>query len=250
MKFSRRSALTALTALLLAACGESSAPSGPVIDDTGELGHAKGSDSAPVTIIEYASPTCGTCAYFHEEIRPTLMEEYVDTGKVQFVFREYALHGPDTPIYAFAYCAGEDKFLDIVDDLFANQNGVIDAAQNGVLLVALQTIGARHGIESQAQIEACISNRDITNRIADTHATGEAYNIPGTPAFVINGEMIPWTRLNSMDKFRDVLDPMLTDFVPAETAPSAPVDADEAPATEAVDAPAPDASGDASGSQD
>ena len=145
MKFSRRSALTALTALFLAACGGGNEPSGPVINDDGVLGHAKGSESAPVTIIEYASPTCGTCKYFHDEIQPTLMEEYVDTGKVKFVFREYALSGPDTPIYAFAYCAGEDKFLDIVDDLFANQDGVIAAAQNGVLMVALQTIGQRHG---------------------------------------------------------------------------------------------------------
>ena len=106
------------------------------------------------------------------------------------------------------------------------------------------------GIESQAQIEACLNNRAITNRIADTHATGEAYNIPGTPSFIVNGRMMRWAQLNSVDKFRATLDPLLVDFEPAaETPTEAPADATDAPADTVEDAAA-DANGGANGSQD
>jgi protein-disulfide isomerase len=131
--------------------------------------HVKGSESAPVTIIEYASPTCPACKYFHDDILPELTEKYVVTGKVKFVFREYPIHEPDVPAYVLAMCAGDGKFFDVMDDLFANQVGVVTAAQNGTLKGALQTIGKRHGIETTAQFDACMENRDYRTALADKY---------------------------------------------------------------------------------
>ena len=117
--FSRRTALAAISALALAACGNGdSAGNGPVIADTGELGHVKGAADAPVTLIEYASPTCPACKYWHDEIQPEIVRDYVDTGKVKFVFREFPLHQPDVPAYLVAMCAGEDKYFDVMAELF------------------------------------------------------------------------------------------------------------------------------------
>lgn len=206
MNFSRRTALAALSAFALAACGGEGASTGPVIKDSGELGHSIGSEDAPVLLIEYASPTCPACKYFHDQIQPTIMENYVETGKVRFVFREYPLHSPDVPAYLIAMCAGEDKYFDVLDDLFEHQSGIIYAAENGALPEALLTIGKRHGIEDEAAFNACQSNRTLRTRMADTYQTAEEYGVTGTPTFVVNGKMRQYTEMNSVERVTEVLD--------------------------------------------
>lgn len=188
---SRRFALLAVSALALAACGEagSAASTGgnAAADTNGELGHVKGSAEAPITIIEYASPTCPACKYFHDTVKPVLEENYISTGKVRFVFREYPLNEIDVAAYAMARCAGEDRFFDVLDDLFANQEGIRYAAQTGVVKTTLGAIGQRHGIADQAALDACLSNSDIRKALADTYATSEKWGVDGTPTFIING---------------------------------------------------------------
>ena len=209
MNFSRRTALAALSVFALAACGGSGGGSGPVIEDTGDLGHSIGSEDAPVQLIEYASPTCPACKYWHDEIHPVIMENYVETGKVRFIFREYPLHSPDVPAYLIAMCAGEEKYFDVLDDLFEHQSGVINAAENGVLPEALLTIGKRHGIEDEAAFNACQSNRALRNRMADTYQTAEQYGVTGTPTFVVNGQMRQYTEMNSVERVTEALDAAL-----------------------------------------
>ena len=208
---SRRTAFVALTALALAACGDSGASnaSGAVVVDNTQLGHSKGSEDAPVTLIEYASPTCPACKYWHDEIKPTVEADYIDTGKVLFVFREYPLHEPDVPAYLVALCAGEDKYFDVLDELFEYQTGIIDAARNGVLKAALQTIGERHGIEDEAAFDACMNNRSLRERMADIYQTSEKYGVTGTPTFVINGKTHQFAKMNSVEAVTSALDTAL-----------------------------------------
>lgn len=187
---SRRFALLAVSALALVACGAAgsgASPGGNTPDANGELGHVKGSADAPITIIEYASPTCPACKYFHDTVKPVLEENYISTGKVRFIFREYPLNEIDVAAYAMARCAGEDKFFDVLDDLFANQEGIRYAAQSGVVKTTLGAIGQRHGIADQAALDACLSNSDIRKALADTYATSEKWGVDGTPTFIING---------------------------------------------------------------
>ena len=103
---SRRLALVAVSALALVACGaansdgnktETPAAASSTVE-AGELGHIKGDKNAPITLIEYASPTCPACKYFHDSIMPEIEAKYIATGKVKFVFREFPIHGaPETP---------------------------------------------------------------------------------------------------------------------------------------------------------
>lgn len=189
----RRFAAVAFSALALAACGAAgggtSSPgngqTAPQIDSS--VGHVKGEANAPITIIEYASPTCPACKYFHETVKPALEEKFISTGKVQFIFREYPLNEIDVAAYAMARCAGEDKFFDVLDDLFANQDGIRYAAQNGVVKTTLATIGQRHGIADQAAFDACLSSSEIRKGLADTYATSEKWGVEGTPTFIIDG---------------------------------------------------------------
>lgn len=189
----RRFAAVAFSALALVACGAagggtSSAENGSAAVTTdGELGHVKGNVDAPLTIIEYASPTCPACKYFHDNVKPTIEEQFISTGKVKFVFREYPLNEIDVAAYAMARCAGEDKFFDVLDDLFANQDGVRYAAQNGVVKTTLGAIGQRHGIADKAAFDACLANGDIRKQLADVYATSEKWGVDGTPTFIIDG---------------------------------------------------------------
>lgn len=195
---SRRLALMVLPVLALAACGAANgdggkaagaASSGAAVAGT-ELGHFKGSPDAPLTLIEYASPTCPACKYFHEAILPTLQEKYISTGKLKYVLREYPLHGNvDIASFVLARCAGPDKFFDVVNDLFASQEGVVQAAQIGALSATLKTIGKRHGIETDEQFDACMKDPKLREDMSKVYQTAEKYNVGGTPTFVLDGKV-------------------------------------------------------------
>ena len=190
VNFSRRFAVLAVSALALAACGAANGTDAAAAGSGGPsstLGHTLGSEDAPITIIEYASPTCPACKYFHETVKPVLDENYITTGKVRFVFKDYPLNNVDVAAYAMARCAGEGQFFAVLDDLFANQDGIRAAASNGVVTAALTAIGQRHGIADAEALDACLNDRDIRQAIADTYATGEQYQVDGTPTFIING---------------------------------------------------------------
>src|SRR6202007_355378 len=82
---------------------------------------ALGSDSAPVTIIEYASMTCPHCAHFSETTFPELKKRYIDTGKVRFIFREFPFDKVAAAAFMLARCAGKDRYMAVVETLFAKQ---------------------------------------------------------------------------------------------------------------------------------
>ena len=86
---------------------------------------AMGNANAPVTIVEYASMTCGHCANFHNKILPVLKEKYIDTGKVRLVFREFPLDERAALASMMARCAGGDSSAPML--VAASQNLAEDA---------------------------------------------------------------------------------------------------------------------------
>ncbi len=193
----RRLALLALPVLALVACdeangagGKTSASASGAAGVSAELGHAKGAADAPITLIEYASPTCPACKYFHTEVLPKLDEKYIATGKLKYVLREYPLHGNvDIAAFVVARCAGPDKFFDVMDDLFANQEGVVQAAQIGALSATLKTIAKRHGIETDEAFDACMKEPKYREEMSKVYQSAEKYNVGGTPTFVLDGKV-------------------------------------------------------------
>ena len=81
-----------------------------------------GSAEAPITVVEYASMTCGHCANFHTKVFPALKEKYVDTGKVRFIMREFPLDNLAAAASMLARCAGEGKTFPFISVLFAKQD--------------------------------------------------------------------------------------------------------------------------------
>ncbi|MFT5775909.1 DsbA family protein [Hyphomonas sp.] len=192
---SRPSALVAVLALVIAACGnatgDDTTPAPAEVTAPAVLGHVKGVEDAPLTIIEYASPTCSHCKDFHDNIMPTLEEKFISTGKVTFIFREFPLNDLDVAAYAIANCAGEDKFFDVLDDLFEHQSDIFAASKTGKIKDVFIEIAARHGIADTKALDACIANRSIRQRIADTMMTGDALGVKATPTFIVNGKVKP-----------------------------------------------------------
>ena len=143
-----------------------------------------GSAKAPVTVIEYASMTCPHCAHFSETTFPELRKRYIDTGKVRFIFREFPLDALAAAGFMLARCAGKDKFMPIVETLFAKQADWIVKEP----VPALQGIAKQFGF-TEDSFKECLANQKLLDGIQAVrdHAV-EKLGVNSTPTFFINGK--------------------------------------------------------------
>ena len=179
---SRRAAMTAAAlAAMAAVAGCSGSKGGPADGDVG-----KGApEGAKVTVIEYASVTCGACAAWNAQIWPEFSAKYVDTKKVRFVFREFPTPPQDIAVAGFliARCAGEDKYFDVVHDIMASQA----EWQAGVApRTTLYRAAAAAGL-SEAQTDACIRDEKAIATMSERIKAGVNMGVTGTPTFFVNG---------------------------------------------------------------
>ena len=179
--------------------------SDPITDHDMTMGNPK----AKVVFIEYAAPMCPHCAHFNSEIMPGIKKDYIDTGKVLYVFRVFPIGAPDGVAEKLARCMPKAKYFPFMDQLFHNQPqwdpeyGVQDVA--GALLQQARTAGM-----SEEQFNACVSDTKeeaIINKVA---SDGQArYNITGTPTIVVNGVNVSPGRVPSLEQMRGYLDAAL-----------------------------------------
>lgn len=184
----RRELLLGASALALAGCNSGGGGAGAnVSDEDMVLGQA----DAPVTLIEYASVTCPHCAEFHEQSWEQLKTNYIDTGKVRFVFREYPTPPPAVAVAGFqlARCGGatDEQYMTRVGELFRQQRAMFATGTMEGVRQKLIEIGGAAGL-SQEQVMTCISDEAGADRIRATVDTANReFNVTGTPTFVING---------------------------------------------------------------
>jgi protein-disulfide isomerase len=144
-----------------------------------------GPEDAKVTIIEYASFTCPHCASFHNGPLKELKAEYIDTGKIHFVYRDVYFDRFGLWASMVARCGGPDKFFGIADMLYAQQR---DWAQGEPAAIAdsLRRIGKLAGIEPDA-LEACLNDRDKAQAlVAWYQENATAHDVNSTPTLIIN----------------------------------------------------------------
>jgi protein-disulfide isomerase len=150
---------------------------------------ALGPATAPVTITEYASMTCGHCANFNETVFPKIKSEYIDSGKIRYVFREFPLDIKAAAGSMLARCIAKDdagKYFAVVDMLFKQQNDWV--AKNTT--ETLTRIGKQAGLSQQA-VEDCLKDQALLDKIAaDQKFASEVLKVNSTPTFFINGEMV------------------------------------------------------------
>src|SRR5688500_5063056 len=99
---------------------------------------ALGPEDAKVTVIEYASATCPHCAAFHKDTFGALKTEYIDTGKIRFLFREFPHNDAALAAFMLARCAPKDKYFALMDIFFATQPQWTQSPREGLLNIARQ----------------------------------------------------------------------------------------------------------------
>lgn len=171
-----------------------------------ETDYVMGKADAPVTMIEFASFTCPHCAAFTKETLPQIEKDYIDSGKVKLVFRQFPLNGLDLRAGMMARCAPREQYFNITKALFQTQETWATAKDP---LGALAQIGGMAGL-ARDKFDACLAD----NSIADTIVNGmkgaqDAYQINATPTFVVEGEKVEGAA--AYDTFKALFDRKLAE---------------------------------------
>lgn len=158
------------------------------IDTSRVLEMMMGEADAPVTIIEYASYTCPHCARFHEDVFKEIKTNYIDTGKVNFIYREVYFDRFGLWAGMLARCAGPDRFFGIAELLYDQQSDWSRAGEPADVAAALRRLGLSAGMNGD-QIDACMQDGEMAQAmVAVFQANSEKDNVRATPSFFINGE--------------------------------------------------------------
>ncbi|MGP8121167.1 MAG: DsbA family protein [Xanthobacteraceae bacterium] len=170
---------------------------------------ALGSETATVTIVEYASLTCPHCAAFYLNVFPKLKAEYIDTGKVRYIFREFPLNELDAVAIMFARCIGKSdtgKYFAVVDLLFRQQPEWVTNKMD-VAETALRRVGRQAGLSNEA-FTACTKDQKVLDGIQATQKYASTMlKVQSTPTFFVNGTMV--TGETSLEAFEKLINPLL-----------------------------------------
>ena len=160
------------------------------MDDDAVFGDA----DAPVTIVEFSDFQCPYCHSFYEETMPSLVKDYIDTGKVKLIFRDFPLSGhPQANLAAqAAECVrsvsdaapDDEAFFAFHDWLFENTSlwSGQDTAKDTFVKAASDEFGL--------DIQSCLDNSDMADEVNSDLTAGRGYGVSGTPSFFINGKKL------------------------------------------------------------
>ena len=166
---------------------------------------ALGPTEAKVTIVEYASMTCGHCGHFHKEVFPKLKEKYIDAGKVRFIMREFPLDNLAAAASMLARCAPEDKVYPMVDMLFHTQEEW--AYKQGNPVPRLFEIAKQAGF-TQESFDKCLTNQKLLDQVnAQRSRASEQFGVSATPTFFVNGKKLQGAP--TMEAFDEAIEPLL-----------------------------------------
>lgn len=158
----------------------------------------KGDPKAPVTIVEFSDFECGFCAKFYQNAYKQIDEEYIKTGKVKLVYRDFPLsfHKNAQKAAEAAECAGEqDKYYEMHDILFENYRNL----DEHLLPDYAKEIGL-----NMSQFNSCLDSDLMAEEVKTDFNDGRSVGVTGTPAFYINGTKI--TGAQSFEKFKQIID--------------------------------------------
>lgn len=198
-----------------------------VVSQTAEGGFLMGNPNAAVKVVEFGSMTCPHCAEFDHEAMKPLTDNYVRSGKVSFEFRNFVRDPFDVAASLVARCGGTTSFFGLMRGLYADQKSWISKIQAAdpnamqqiqslppgqqfgeiARIAGFQDWAAMRGLAPEKTAQ-CLSDQGEVDRLVQMQNDAvSAYNIPGTPAFLLNGEMVtiepgstPWQQLEAKIK--------------------------------------------------
>lgn len=163
-----------------------------------------GNPDASVTVIEYASMTCGHCANFHKNTYKPFKEKYVDTNQVHFVFREFPLDPVAMAVAMLARCAPEGTYFEVVDAFFERQR---EWAFKENVVVELQKMALQLGF-TQETFKECLTNQEVLDGVNWVRKrASEEFQVASTPTFFFNGTLQAGSM--TIEQMDEVLQPLL-----------------------------------------
>ena len=182
-------------AVALEGCGGAAGPTPPIDKATyvppqtelmapGPLGErVMGKSTAPVTVIEYVSLTCPHCAQFQKELFPRMKKEFIDTGKVRYIVREFPIGRTAGTAAIVNRCAPEDKYFFLLNQFLTRQP---EWVSQEVRPEAISAVAKASGM-SRETFDKCLSNQTIIDGLTEVKQRGRQFGVIGTPTFFING---------------------------------------------------------------
>ncbi len=159
-----------------------------------------GAPDAPVTVVEYASFTCPHCATFHATVLPLLKADFIDTGKVRFIYRDVYFDRFGLWASLVARCE-PTRFFGIVELIYAQQRDWFGNGDPATVAENLKKIGRVAGL-GDAQLDACFADQAKAEAlVAWFQKNAEADQIDSTPSLVIDGEKfanMPYAELKAI----------------------------------------------------
>lgn len=163
-----------------------------------------GKADARITIIEYASMTCGHCGNFHREILPEVKKKYIDTGLARLVFREFPIENVAAAASMIARCAGPEKTYNVIAAMFERQREWLVGPD---VRAGLVKIAGEFGMTEQA-FDQCLDRKELLQQIAAMRTrANKVFGVKSTPTFFINGSALVGAR--SIGDFDEIIEPML-----------------------------------------
>lgn len=165
-----------------------------------------GDPNAPITILEWGDYQCTFCFRFHESSLNIIHKEYVETGMVNMIFKDFPLNGPDSILAAeAAYCAEDQgKYWTYHNELYMNWAG---ERTGWITNESLNQFAKDSGLNIE-KFNSCLNEHKHRQRVLDLEQFGKEIGIDATPSFLIfNDEKIIKIRGNQpIDVFRKVID--------------------------------------------
>ena len=165
-----------------------------------------GKADAPVTIVEYASMTCGHCANFHATVLPTLKQKYIETGKVRLILREFPFDTRAAAASMLARCSGPEKAHDLIAKLFAEQENWAFVQTNPA--AALFKVAQSAGFNDDS-FKKCVGDEKLLQDITNSRdRANKSFGVNATPTFFINGKKLE-AASDRIESFDQAIEPLL-----------------------------------------
>ncbi len=166
-----------------------------------------GEKDAPVTIIAYESMSCSHCADFHNNTLENIKTEYIDTGIVKFVFRDFPFNYPALAGSMLMRCVPNEVRYEYMNALYKLQKGWIRKEHKDTrkeLYKIMQSGGMQ-----QSEFDQCLNNIDLENDILEGVMNAQReFNIRSTPSFIVNGVLYSGNK--DIKEFRQIIDKILS----------------------------------------
>ncbi len=168
----------------------------------GPLGdRALGNPNAPVTVIEYASLTCPHCAHFQRDVFPRVKKEFIDTGKIRFIVREFPIGRTSGAAAIATRCVPPEKYFALFSAFLLRQP---EWVSQEVRPDAIYAVAKSSGI-TRAAFDTCMANQTIIDGLTEVKQRGRQFGVIGTPTFYANGRKAQGTI--TFEEFKALIDP-------------------------------------------